>query len=132
MKFIMKIFPTFLSIAFIAFIILISPVVTFQTVKSVNNADQDDEILKSIGKCVIANAITSTLLEIGFISHTIVCLVTEFIEFLIFGEGGDFISGVVKEIICSILFELIVHRLLGINFGAFRGFIVRIIRRLLH
>lgn len=128
----MKIFPTFLSIAFIAFIILISPVVTFQTVKSVNNADQDDEILKSIGKCVIANAITSTLLEIGFISHTIVCLVNEFIEFLIFGEGGDFILGVVKEIIYSILFELIVHRLLGINFGAFRGFIVRIIRRLLH
>lgn len=128
----MKIFSTFLSIAFIAFIILISPVVTYQSVKSVNNADQNEEILKSIGKCVIANAITSILLKSGFISHTLLCLS---IDVFFHEEGKNFISEVVSELIQSILLELIVHRLFGINFGAFREIIkksVRIIRRFLH
>ncbi|RGB31555.1 hypothetical protein C1646_763937 [Rhizophagus diaphanus] len=109
MKFTMKIFPTFLSIAFIGFIILISPVVTFQTVKSVNNVDQEDEILKSIGECVIANAITSVLLKSGFISHTIVCIV---FDFFTHEGGGNFISEVISEIMQSIFLELVVHRLL--------------------
>jgi hypothetical protein len=128
MKFTIKIFSTFLSIAFIAFI-LISPVVTFKYVNDANDANKEERYLASVGKCVIANGLTSIILNSKFLPHTIFCII---IDLIFHEEGGDFISETVKEFLLSMLFELI-NKWFGVFGGAREIFkkSVRIIRRLL-
>ncbi|GES83974.1 hypothetical protein GLOIN_2v1640457 [Rhizophagus clarus] len=128
----MKIFSTFLSIAFIAFI-LISPVITKQFIHAhdVNNADKEETFLRITSKCVIDNAITSYILKSKFLPHTLFCIT---VDIFTYEEGESFFSEVVKGIIYSMSLELIVHKWLGINLGAVREIIkkaARIIRRIL-
>ncbi|RIA90255.1 hypothetical protein C1645_770312 [Glomus cerebriforme] len=116
----MKIPSTFLSIAFIAFI-LISLVTAKQPV-------DDEKLVKSFGECAISSIVTGVMFSnsistIG--AHTLFCVTFE----LFTGEENEkFLLAVVKEILLSIFME-ITQKLLGINLGKTREIVKKIAMR---